>query len=731
MTENIVLYTAPTIDYSTLKGIKNLFEYIATLIGDMSEKNKDELFFESINSINIATINDMFSFDSQELHHLLFSCLAELSKPEFNFITVKNSNITIKDFYSILERMREIENTKNKKLTENLALQEKRQTEKPEIAVFRGGGAKGVAYIGAIRALEETKLLEGITSVRGSSIGAITALLVSLGCDSQFIEDNMSTISFRNLKSEIKISNFINKGGFYDTDTLKEKIKNLIDFRFSEIKEMKDLLEKDSQFIQELSANNFTFENLTTLKAIFDSSFPGKNIIKDLVITGTEKDPKTKAVKTVFFSNTPDQNSANLTNLTLFQAASISASLPGVFTHAEIDGKLYSDGGVLNNTPTPENLTKEEKNKVLVFTLEDEKNKVYSGYLHKNRPAKMNIGRSLFDLSTNGEHSKAFKNERTKLVDDYHHNVITLDSKTVKTTTSHIENSLKKDIIAEAKTTTLTYLYNYGHLDENTAVPTEKRSAPSLSGDAGKSDCEDGSSKTPSSLAAEGIDSSAGAADENNKSSLFCIQDDALSSSQLAAKKNLTQLKETINSSILLIEIEIEIKKGTENKPNPTQEKQGEILTTLNNQLSEQKCLLESLLKNNDVRSYNKEECDFYKNKAENIIVSTMKAPELKQNAALRNIINFVTRPLSAFLGLLILDESLLKQGFFKPTTTQQILKKASQAIQQGETHDVLSAEEKRTSSSFFSRTETDHSLNMIAIETGSQNPAFPGFLLK
>jgi|GEM_PF-3113893 len=54
----------------------------------------------------------------------------------------------------------------------------------PENLVFQGGGPKGLAYIGALRVLEERKLLGGIKRVAGTSAGAITAALIAFGYSS-------------------------------------------------------------------------------------------------------------------------------------------------------------------------------------------------------------------------------------------------------------------------------------------------------------------------------------------------------------------------------------------------------------------------------------------------------------------------------------------------------------------------------------------------------------------
>jgi len=53
--------------------------------------------------------------------------------------------------------------------------------------VFEGAGARGIAYAGAIQTLEEKDMIKDIEKVGGTSAGAIVALLVSLGYDSDEI----------------------------------------------------------------------------------------------------------------------------------------------------------------------------------------------------------------------------------------------------------------------------------------------------------------------------------------------------------------------------------------------------------------------------------------------------------------------------------------------------------------------------------------------------------------
>jgi NTE family protein len=63
--------------------------------------------------------------------------------------------------------------------------------------VFEGAGIRGIAYAGAINALDQRNVLQHIERVGGTSAGAITALLVSIGYTSEEIKDIIHTTSFR------------------------------------------------------------------------------------------------------------------------------------------------------------------------------------------------------------------------------------------------------------------------------------------------------------------------------------------------------------------------------------------------------------------------------------------------------------------------------------------------------------------------------------------------------
>ncbi|XP_062594046.1 uncharacterized protein LOC134255531 [Saccostrea cucullata] len=59
--------------------------------------------------------------------------------------------------------------------------------------IFEGGGAKGIAYPGALKALEEVGILKKIKRFAGTSVGSITATMAALGYSSTEIREVMST----------------------------------------------------------------------------------------------------------------------------------------------------------------------------------------------------------------------------------------------------------------------------------------------------------------------------------------------------------------------------------------------------------------------------------------------------------------------------------------------------------------------------------------------------------
>ncbi len=66
-----------------------------------------------------------------------------------------------------------------------------------ENLVFEGAGLRGIAYAGAIKELEQKGLLKNVKRVGGTSAGAITALLLTLGYNAEEITEIINSTAFK------------------------------------------------------------------------------------------------------------------------------------------------------------------------------------------------------------------------------------------------------------------------------------------------------------------------------------------------------------------------------------------------------------------------------------------------------------------------------------------------------------------------------------------------------
>ncbi|MGA8854348.1 MAG: patatin-like phospholipase family protein [Christiangramia sp.] len=153
--------------------------------------------------------------------------------------------------------------------------------------VLSGGGARGVAQIGFIKALEEYGI--NITHISGTSAGAIIGAMYASGASWEKILDFFKSVPIFHYKRYAR-----NKPGFIDTVKFyKEFAKFFSEDNFS-------ILEKK------------LYVNTTNLMNGKSKIFESGELIKPLLA---------------------------------------SASIPGIFTPMHFNGGLYADGGIINNFP--------------------------------------------------------------------------------------------------------------------------------------------------------------------------------------------------------------------------------------------------------------------------------------------------------------------------------------------------------------------------------------------
>jgi NTE family protein len=221
-----------------------------------------------------------------------------------------------------------------------------------ENLVFEGGEPKGLVYIGAVEVLEKNGVLENIKNVGGSSAGAMTALALGLGYKAHEIKEIVSNVElgdFMDIRDpdspsvirtvKKRLSNLLfgdeHKGtGLFLGDKLQQWSRDVIAKRLEAANsrgwnEVADKLKNERDY-------KFTFRQLKE----FGDAFPELGI-KTICFTGTNYTDQ----KLEFFDyhKTPD--------LPIDLAVRISMSLPWFFKSVKYNGKVYMDGGCLNNYP--------------------------------------------------------------------------------------------------------------------------------------------------------------------------------------------------------------------------------------------------------------------------------------------------------------------------------------------------------------------------------------------
>ncbi|WP_300978646.1 patatin-like phospholipase family protein [Flavobacterium sp.] len=155
--------------------------------------------------------------------------------------------------------------------------------------VLSGGGSKGIAHAGVLQFLEEQNIIP--KSISGSSAGSIVAALYGSGKSPREILAFFKSIYFFHWKHFT-----FSKAGLIDPESFKEYFTDIFN----------DSVLGDLKIPIHITATNMVKGNLT----VFDAN--------------------TKTIDAILASS----------------------AFPGVISPYEINGQLYSDGGILNHFPT-------------------------------------------------------------------------------------------------------------------------------------------------------------------------------------------------------------------------------------------------------------------------------------------------------------------------------------------------------------------------------------------
>lgn len=192
-----------------------------------------------------------------------------------------------------------------------------------ENLVFKGGGARGLAYIGAMQALEEKQILPQIKRVAGTSAGAVVALLAAM---------RIHHSQWAAVMRSIDRYTMMNRDGF------RFKLHNL-----ARLESEYGLFSTDTfyEWLQDLIAEHCDGNGLATFRDFHHMGLLDLSVVASDLTTRDEK---------IFNTHTtPDTPVAD--------AVRMSISIPLYFTPLRHDGRrfgegnLFVDGGLFNNYP--------------------------------------------------------------------------------------------------------------------------------------------------------------------------------------------------------------------------------------------------------------------------------------------------------------------------------------------------------------------------------------------
>jgi NTE family protein len=185
--------------------------------------------------------------------------------------------------------------------------------------VFEGGGVKGIAYGGALAILDNMGILTNISRVAGTSAGAINAVLLALGYNSQEVSKIIAETDFKSFEDRktflASLYGFTKTYGWFKGDAFQVWMGKLIE--------------------NKTGSKNFTFGDL------YNAAEKSKQSFRLLYIIATNL---TKQTAQIFsHEKTPE--------VPIMYAVRMSMSIPLYFRSVKLFNDIMVDGGVTYNYP--------------------------------------------------------------------------------------------------------------------------------------------------------------------------------------------------------------------------------------------------------------------------------------------------------------------------------------------------------------------------------------------
>jgi NTE family protein len=188
--------------------------------------------------------------------------------------------------------------------------------------VLSGGGARGLAHIGVLKVLEENRI--PVDFVGGASMGALVGALYSMGRTPAEIEAFVAGMNW---------DQYVQSTAAFDNLSFRRK---------------EDRRNIPSPIVLKGKANNLKLPNALNSGHEIGLLFDRTTLPYSLISSFAELPIPFRCVGTDMVTGA----SVELKDGSLPRALRASMSVPGVFAPVEIDGRILSDGGLVNNIPT-------------------------------------------------------------------------------------------------------------------------------------------------------------------------------------------------------------------------------------------------------------------------------------------------------------------------------------------------------------------------------------------
>ncbi|MBU2896359.1 patatin-like phospholipase family protein [Vibrio hepatarius] len=196
------------------------------------------------------------------------------------------------------------------------------EVKRPKIAVvLAGGGAKGAAHIGVLKALEELKI--PVDYITGTSMGAYVGGLYSTGMSSDEIESFITTVDWNSgYRDRVDRSQRRVRDKEYED---RYQLTTDLGLRWGEVHAARGIVQGQGM----LKILRETSGNLPPFTSFDDLAIPYRSVATDII-----------ELKPVVIGDGY-----------LVDAMMASMSVPGALPPYELNGQLLVDGGVTNNMP--------------------------------------------------------------------------------------------------------------------------------------------------------------------------------------------------------------------------------------------------------------------------------------------------------------------------------------------------------------------------------------------